>query len=494
MDEGFCGKVPLHQTNAIQPHGLLIIAQVRSLYILQVSENAESFFGIKPSDLVDQSLSNFISEEQTQKLSERFTENIKAKIPFALTIKGKEFIAIVQQQNDLLIFEMEAVHKEASFIHLYEDLKFAGAAIEAAPTTPDACAVAAKELKRLSGFDKIMIYQFDEEWNGDVIAEEMEEGMESYLHLKFPASDIPKQARELYRTNPYRIIPNVTYEPVRLYPLLNPVTNSFTDLSNCNLRSVAGVHLEYLRNMHVAASMSTRILKDGKLWGLIACHHRTPKYLSFEMCSFFELISNNVSAKVASLQNTDTSRYKSSMHQLHAQLVEDFYQTNSITATAFQHQDELLNLLKADGMAFVIDKQIEVIGTTPGKTELQDLVFWLQTNGVNKIYQQPSLANVYEQAEEYAHEASGLLALPIQPDKGDYVLAFRHEAVRNVNWGGNPNEAVQFEPNNTTYHPRNSFKIWQETVQKTSMPWRDEELEIAENFRNFLIEFSLNNS
>lgn len=494
MDEEFCGKVPLNQTNAIQPHGALIIVQASDLKILQVSENVNEFFGIAPVELVKHQLSDFISKDQSDKLTERFGAQIVGKIPFVLTINNKEFIAIIQQQDGLLIMELEPVAKDSSFIHLFEDLKFAGAAIEAAGNTLEACRITAKELKRLSGFDKVMIYKFDAEWNGDVIAEEKEEGMESYLHLKFPASDIPKQARDLYRLNPYRIIPNINYEPVRLYPLLNPVTNSFTNLSNCNLRSVAGVHLEYLRNMKVTASMSTRILKDGKLWGLIACHHRAPKYLSFELCSLFELVSNIVSAKIASVQNTDVSEYKSNMHQLHTRLIEEFYQSGNILGTAYQHQSELLDLLKADGVAFLLDRKVETIGSTPGKTELEDLVFWLQTNGINKTYHQTNLSDVYEHAEEYAKEASGLLALPIHPDKGDYVLAFRQEAQHKVNWGGNPNEAVQFETNRKNYHPRNSFRLWQETVQNTSLPWKEEELEIAETFRNFLLEFSLNNS
>jgi chemotaxis family two-component system sensor kinase Cph1 len=494
MDEAFCGKVPLHQTNAIQPHGALIVVQKDGLQVLQVSENVEDFLGIPAAEMIASTLNKYLPEAQAQRLTERFQGPIAGKIPFTLTIKGRQFIATVQQQNALLIMELEPAKNEASFIHLYEDLKFAGAAIDACHTTLDACSVTVRELKRLSGFDKVMIYRFDPEWNGDVIAEEMEEGMDAYLHLKFPASDIPKQARDLYHMNPYRIIPNINYEPVRLLPLLNPVTNSFTDLSNCNLRSVAAVHLEYLRNMKIAASMSTRILKDGKLWGLIACHHRTPKYLSFEMCSFFELVSNIVSAKIASVQNTDASNYKAELHRLYAHVVEAFYQSNNLIRASLDHQQELLDLLKADGVALLFHNEIETIGKTPDKADLQDLVFWLQTNGINRLYQQPSLSEIFEQAEGYAKEASGLLALPIQPDKGEYLLAFRQEAIRNVNWGGNPDEVVQFEDDRkTAYHPRNSFRLWQETVQHTAIPWREEELEIAESLRNFLLDFSLNN-
>lgn len=366
------------------------------------------------------------------------------------------------------------------------------AELEGAKTTDETCAIIARELKRISGFDKIMIYQFDEEWNGEVIAEELEEGMEAYLGLKFPASDVPKQARELYRQTPYRFIPNVDYQAVKLYPVINPLTHAFTNFTNCNLRSVAGVHLEYLRNMNVAASMSTRILKDGQLWGLIACHHRTPKYLSYQQCSLFEMLSSVVTNKLMAVQYHDAYHSKTDLQDHLTRIMEAVYRKNDLIGGLIEQQAALLKLLGAEGFVISNTKITELFGETPTQQEVEELIYWLQSSTVNKLYHQPSISTLFDNAEAYAKTCSGLLALPIQPDKGFYLLAFRSEAVQKINWGGNPNEAVQFEKDKTTYHPRNSFKLWQETVYNKSIPWSEDQLFIAERLRNLIIEFVLN--
>jgi light-regulated signal transduction histidine kinase (bacteriophytochrome) len=311
------------------------------------------------------------------------------------------------------------------------------------------------------------------------------------MGLKFPASDIPKQAREMYRKNPYRFIPNVDYQPVRLYPVLNPVTGGFTDLTDSNLRSVAGVHIEYLRNMQVAASMSTRIVKDEQLWGLISCHHRTAKYLSYQMCSLFELLSGIISAKVASLEHRQEYRFKSEMQEQFSKLVEKVYSISNLPEALYQEQHGLLKMLGAGGMAVALNGHVHTLGTTPSLPQIEDLVFWLQTSNMAKTFHVANLSSVYEGAESYTTEASGLVALPVQPDQGRYVLLFRPEVVRSVAWGGNPAEAVTFEPDGKRYHPRHSFATWKERVQKTALPWTAAELDMAEQFRNFLVEYTL---
>jgi light-regulated signal transduction histidine kinase (bacteriophytochrome) len=487
-DTEFCGRVPLHQTNLVQPHGVLLIVQRDDLSVLQASENADVIFSLLAADLVKKSFADFITEAEKAQLQAFFSSQVSDKLPFLFHVHQQRYLAIVEQKEQYYILEIEkephADGNGTSFINIYQDVKLAMAAIDSCNTTAETCRVVAKELKKLSGFDKVMVYCFDEGWNGDVIAEEMEPGMESYLGLKFPASDIPKQARELYRKSAYRLIPTIDYEPVRLYPVINPLTNAFTDLSNSNLRSVAGVHLEYLRNMKVNASMSTRILKDGELWGLIACHHRTPNYLSYEMCSVFELLSNVITAKISSVQTRDSFRYRSAKQDLQRKVVEQVWASGKITA----EKDSLLQLLDADGVVIINNRRMEKAGNTPSDAEIEDLIFWLQANNITGLYHQPSLPSVYEAATGYPEIASGLLALPVEMEKGDFVLAFRPEAVRQIAWGGNPDEAIQFEFDRKQYHPRASFKIWQQTVRQTSLPWRKETLEAAEAFRNFLIE------
>lgn len=488
----FCGKVPLHQTNLIQPHGVLLIVKKDDFSILQGSENANLVFAVPVTELVAQKLTSFIPDQEANQLSRLFNSNLAGKLPFSLTVNGNRFLAVVEMQADYYILEIEkephADGNEVSFLAIYQEVKMSMAAIESCATTDETCVVVAKELKKLSGFDKVMVYQFDHDWNGDVVAEEMEEGMESYFGLKFPASDVPKQARELYKKSPYRLIPTNEYEPVRLYPVINPLTNAFTDLSATNLRSVAGVHLEYLRNMKVTASMSTRILKDGELWGLIACHHRTPKYLSYEMCSVFELLSTVITAKISAMQNHDSYAYKAAKQVMQQTLVQRVLSNGGITA----EKEILLQLLDADGIAIATSRYTETTGITPTQQEIEDLIYWLQANSITGVYHQPSLPQVYEAAEGFATVGSGLLALPVEIEKGDFILAFRSEAVQKIAWGGNPNEAVQFESDGKRYHPRASFGIWQQTVRQTSLPWRQETIEVAEDLRNFLIESRLN--
>jgi light-regulated signal transduction histidine kinase (bacteriophytochrome) len=339
----YCGKVPLHQTNQIQPHGVLLVLEKKTLNVLQASENTEQLFGIKVTSMVNAPLVSFVSSRHIQTLQERLEQSIEARLPLLVTINKIDFLMMVNAFETYLIAEFEKVETKSeqnSFVDIYHEVKYAMAEIDKMTTTHEACQVIAKELKRISGFDKVMIYQFDTDWNGEVVAEAMDEDIESYLGLKFPASDIPPQARELYKKTPYRLIPNIDYVPVKLYPVINPLTGAFIDLTNSSLRSVAAIHLEYLKNMEVSASMSTRILKDGLLWGLISCHHRTPKYVSYQVRSLFEMLSSLITSKITAVQNADIFEYKSRTHARLNKVMERIYRKSDLV------EDSLSNLRK----------------------------------------------------------------------------------------------------------------------------------------------------
>jgi len=492
-DAEFCGKVPLNQTNLIQPHGVLLVIDKADNRVLQASENVAQVFGLPARDFVSQNLDQLLTSTDFEHLQAVLSSNTTGKLPILLQVQEQRFLATVYQQPEVYFLEIDirpqASTTDHSFVSVYQQVKYMMATIDAAASTEETCRVAAAQLKKFSGFDKVMIYQFDKDWNGDVIAEAKEEEMDSYLGLKFPASDIPRQARELYKKTPYRLIPAVDYEAVKLYPVLNPKSNGFTNLSDSNLRSVAGVHLEYLRNMKLNASMSTRILKDGELWGLIACHHLTPNYLSYEACSVFELMSNVITTKISAVQAADQLVSSADSQQKLYALVQLIYQQNSPDA----YQSLIASLLEADGVAVVLDKAIFTGGKTPSDKEIEDLTFWLGSNETDEIYHQSSLSSVYEPAETYAQQASGLLAIPVERGKGNFILAFRTEAVQKVTWGGNPSEAVQFESDGKKYHPRASFRNWQQTVRNTSMPWKEETLKAATDLKNVLTSYRLNN-
>jgi len=497
-DSEFCGSLPLNFINHIQPYGVLLVLEKDTLRIVQASQNVSDHLGIDHTTLIDQHLGDLIPEQQVLELKRKFSTGIREKLPFLFSFKTRDgstqFLSLIHAKEDYLLLEMETARPvtggNSSFLNVYQELKYSMASIEHAGSLQEVSDAALEELKRLSGFDRIMIYQFDEHWNGIVVAEVAEPDMEPYLGLRFPASDIPQQARALYQKNPYRFIPDREYQPVKLYPVINPLTQAFIDLSDCNLRAVASVHLEYLKNMQVMASMSTRIMVDGKLWGLIACHHREAKFLSYEMCSIFELLSNVISAKIASMQQQDDYVYYDRMKDVQSRLVEQIYSSNIIGGLT-ERETTILDLLKAEGAVVCFNKQIETIGKTPDLQFIHDLIFWLQTHNIEKVYAVDNIAEVYDDGYQHSNIASGMIVLPIHAEKGEYIIAFRPEAIQKVDWGGNPNERIQFEENKKNYHPRNSFKLWQQTVKNTSLPWHRQELAIAENFRNILLEYTL---
>jgi len=490
-DSEFCGKVPIHLINTVQSYGALLVLDRTSLQVIQASENVDQLFCRPVTEVIQTSIGDYLDAEAVSFLQQTA---VNVMIPQAWTIRDRQYLAFLHVKEKLVLVEVDLTpyheEKQRSFVSLFQEIKYSMSLIDTAGTTTEVCGTAARELRRLSGFDKVMIYRFDEEWNGTVIAEEMQTGMESYMGFTFPASDIPRQARDLYLKNPYRFIPDRHYQPVRLHPVMNTLTHSFTDLSDCNLRGVASVHLEYLANMGVIASMSTRILHNEKLWGLIACHHRTAKPMSFELCSVFELLSQVISARILSLQNKEKHELTGKIQDDYTRLIEQVYANKNISDGLLKGDTTLLQLFDAQGAILVSNGIIHSVGTVPDRETLRELTFWLHTRKKDGILHTEHLSGEFERAADYTDIASGLLAIPIHPEKDEYVLIFRAEAKKVIDWGGDPKERIIFEKDEKNYHPRHSFKLWRQIVSGASLPWKEEELAIGTTLRSFLYEFT----
>jgi two-component system, chemotaxis family, sensor kinase Cph1 len=497
-DSEFCGSIPIHLINLVQPHGFLLVLDKTSHSIIQASENVQSFIKVPASDLLKKEISSIIDGLSYERLLKKLTGPVKVyRSPETLKITTVadeiEISCIVHVKDEFYILECENIdneHSEAA--ELYERIKYLLLATKNADDVKEISEIAAKEIKRLIGYDKVMIYQFDSSWNGTVIAEELEEGMDSYLGLRFPASDVPKQARDLYFKNPYRIIPDRNQIPVPLIPVVNPVTTSFIDLSECNLRAVPTVHLTYLKNMNVTASLSVPIIIDNLLWGLIACHNRSPKNVSFENRAHFELISSILATQISSKEKELALRHKTGLNEIKGKVVEQMYSSNTFIDGLLNKKELLLKLLGVTGAAITFFGEITVIRETPSAKEIRNLVSWLQRNYFNNVFSTDYLPKIYEQAKPFKEIGSGLIALPISPKNGNFILGFRPEVFKTVEWGGNPNQAINFVKDGRSYNPRNSFEIWKETVENTSKPWLQQELEIAESLRISILEILLN--
>jgi light-regulated signal transduction histidine kinase (bacteriophytochrome) len=494
-DSEMCGSIPLHLVNLIQPHGMLLVLDKAELRILQASENASQFLAIPADELIEQPLSQYLPVGQYEEIIEKIkTQRNQDKISLTLTfsVQGKEvpFAALILPQQEYILIELEEgkASPEESFISLYQHIKYITSLLKQAGSVQEVSQRAADEMKKFTGFDRVLVYQFDPQWNGIVIGQAKEEDMDDYMDLRFPASDVPKQARDLYFKNPYRLIPTYDYTPVRLVPVINPLTQRFTDLSDSNLRSVARVHLEYMANMKTTASMSLPIIIDNKLWGLISCHHKTAKYPSYEMRSAMELLSGILSAQLEAKEKEGNMALRVHLRGVHSQLMEQLYTTSNFADGLLEGASSIQDLLSLSGAAVVYESNIWTSGATPGNQEIKELVSWLRRNKAHRLYATDILPQEYPNSKVYKEVASGLIAMPINAEQGEYILGFRPEVLQTVNWGGNPSNAIQLEPDGKTYHPRNSFATYQEIVKHTSLPWQQEETEAAESLRSAVLE------
>ncbi len=491
-DAVFCGNLPLHNINMIQPHGYLIVVDSHSLKIIQLSENCSDILGKPLAELIDTPLDNYI--ESSKAIAEKLASGIADKVPFYVTINGtvgvRTFLALAHVKDANLMVELfPGPDRNVGFVDVYQSLKLSFGEIALTKTVPELSEQVTRLLKQISGFERVLMYQFDEEWNGKVIAESKAPDQQSYLGQQFPASDIPRQARAMYQRNAYRLIPNREYVPVKLYPVINPNTNSFIDLSDCSIRSVAAVHIEYLKNMDVMASMSIRVMNDDKLWGLISFHDRKPQFLNFETCSLFELLSGYISNHLNFIVNKEKFDFKSALQQKNIAIQKRLFEINNLPDSLFSSSNSVTDLFSAGGAALLLNGRLHTSGNVPADEFIENLAFWLQNRHSVPVFAHKNIAALFEEAEPVAEVASGILALSLDKTGNDYLILFRPEAEATINWGGNPHEAVQFEADKKTYHPRNSFLLFQETIKQTSKDWHDEEISVAQDLRNFLFEY-----
>lgn len=491
-DSAFCGNIPIHIINTVQEYGALLVMDRPALHIRQVSENINIVFGKEVKELIDMPLPELLRPEDNELLAGVIKKNSSEEQILIWQLNNNRHYVNLHIREDMVLAEINLqplkADQQDTFTSQYQDIRASIAAIEKADSLSAACEVAATELKRISGFDKVMIYAFDKDWNGNVLAEAMEPDMESYIGFTFPASDIPKPARDLYLRNAYRFIPDREFKPQKLYPVINPISGSFLDMSPCNVRAVAAVHIEYLKNMNVTASMSVRIIQDNALWGLIACHHKTARQVGQQLCAVLELLSSVISSKISSLEHGVYHNVNTRLKSIYTDLMESIYQGGRLEDSLLAGHAGVRALLSATGVAITYRKKLFTAGDTPGKQTLEDLILWLHLKQLRKVFATDALPAVFDLDEKFREIASGMLVIPIHSALDEYIIVFRPEYIRTTNWGGNPEERIRFEENQQIYHPRHSFKLWQEQVRGYSKPWLQEEILIAENLRSFIFE------
>ena len=491
VDLTACEREPIHVPGTIQPHGVLFNLRESDLAITQVSVNALDVLGVDAQNLLQQPLMQLVDDECTEHLRQALgLKNVVVVNPVRVELRNDQrsgFDGVVHRHGGALIFELEP-RSTSEERYVQNAANNIGGALELLQSTPDIqtlCETTAEEVRRITGFDRVMVYKFDPEWNGEVIAEAKAEETGSYLHHRFPASDIPPQARKLYALNRIRFIPKVDYQPAGLIgtaDLAEPL-----DMSFAVLRSVSPIHLEYLKNMGVAASMSISLLHDGRLWGLVACHHRLPRYLPYAIRQNCQLIGQTASSQVRVQEATSNYSYHTERTSIRAKFIEHVAGVEHFAEGLIGFRPNLLDFVEASGAAVFWEDQYTTVGEAPDEGTLGRLREWVRSRISESLYWTDSLPSVYESAAEWKDVASGLLALEILRERGCYIMWFRPEVVRTVTWGGNPNKAIDVDEQTGRINPRKSFEAWKQTVRLRSLPWAPHELDSVYELRNTLV-------
>lgn len=486
-DLSACDREPIRIPGSIQPHGLLLVLARDDLQILQASENAGSILAGELADAIGRRLPDVLADPQDE-LIHALSTALPAQGNGYLTrieILDQCFDAVAHRVGDTILLELEHARSEdrGSLDLLYPRIRTFVDELQAQPDQEAATALAAAQIREITGFDRVLIYRFEDDWTGIVVAEDRNETLPSYMDLRFPASDIPAQARELYRLNRLRIIPDATYEPVPIRPLDNPRTGRPLDLSQAVLRSVSPVHVEYMRAMGTPASMSISIVESGRLWGLVSCHHAVPRRLPIHIRTACDFLGQILAMQISANARRADAEGRAAKQEIQARLLAYMAGEEQFIRGLIKNPVDLLGLTGAAGAAVVSGEDCDLIGLTPPAEDVRRIVDWLDTEHAGEtVYQTTSLASEMK-APGLSDVASGLLAISISQVHSSYLLWFRPEVVQTVKWGGDPRKPAAESASGDRISPRRSFEAWKETVSATSLNWSQTEIDAASSLR-----------
>ncbi|WP_427914455.1 ATP-binding protein [Ramlibacter sp. MMS24-I3-19] len=403
----------------------------------------------------------------------------------SIELGGQTLDVLGHRTGDLLVLEFEP-HSGSTGVQapIYSLARHFLPALQRSLTVDELVQLAADEMKRLSGFGRTLVYRFDEEGHGEVLAERIDPGYDSYMGHSFPAADIPPQARELYLLNHIRLIPDANYAPVPLVSAGGTWDARTLDLSFAALRSVSPVHLEYMRNMGTLASMSVSIQVNGKLWGLISCHDHAPRHLPFQTRAACEHLGRLLSLQIAAKEDNAQVAKRLELRHLTLQIVAHLADSDGTLQRLVAEPALLLRMAQASGAAVVLNEQCWTCGDTPDQAQIAALAKWIVGTG-QETWASDRLAEAYPPAAEFLAQGAGVLAISISQVHQHVVIWFRHELVRTVQWAGDPKREV--EVRDGRIHPRKSFASWKQQVRGRSLPWNQAELGAAAELRNALI-------
>lgn len=481
-----CEFEPIHIPGSIQPHGFLIGINCNSWKIDFCSGNISEFVPTEYKNVLGANFKAIFGDRQHAEVEEYISKNLLlSSTPLKLELLGNEFLCTIHKNNDNYILEAEpSIETNKKLADVYDQTSQFLSYMNETHTLKELCDMVAKGTREITGYDRVMVYRFDKDYNGEVFAESVRDDLEPFFGLHYPHTDIPAQARELYMQNLLRLIVDINYTPVPLYTEDDGNESKNLDLSLSILRSTSPMHVQYLHNMGVGATLTISLIHQKKLWGLIACHHYSTKNLTPEIRLAAQLQGHFITSQIDIRQSNEeyevARKSNIALEKLNSFNLpgkEDSFET-------IAKSQEILEICNASGVAVVFNGTIYKSGLTPGDEIIDKLSRWLADHTKNGTFFTDKLVNFLPDAIEFCEEASGILYHCLSAESTDCIIWFRPESLTEVNWAGDPNKAIVKDINGL--YPRNSFKLYREIVKCQSKIWLQPELNAAANYAHTL--------
>jgi light-regulated signal transduction histidine kinase (bacteriophytochrome)/CheY-like chemotaxis protein len=500
-----CDRELIHIPGAILPHGVLLVLETETLEILQAAGDTKTLLGLGIQELLGRSAATLFRSDQVEKLHALVKTHDLAKPrhlldPLLRVMPDCPLDASLHRSGEALVLEFEAADTMDRFAAdplagVHEMVQ----GMDEAATLHALCQFAADRVRNVAQYDRVLVYRFMQDESGLVIAESREKHLEPLLNLHYPAADIPKQARALYVKNWLRLITRVNYEPAPLTPANNPRTGQPLDMSQALLRDVSPIHREYLRNMGIDASMSISIIRDGKLWGLIACHHYSPRILPRHLRAVCELFGSMFSLQLEARDKREQFEERLASRMVLQNLMLNLAGADDFAIGLTRPSPNLLDYIhggdvspegiRQGGVAVSVKGQITFLGTTPKPEQIKNLVEWLNTHMQKSdgVFSTDRLGEIWPEAASFAGVASGVLVISVSPEPSHFIVWFRPELVATYSWAGEPKKVERTGLKGEQLSPRRSFEVWKQTVQGRCLPWTPADLDAAFDLRVSLL-------
>jgi len=476
-----CESEPIHIPGSIQPYGFLLAISPTDHRIHYCSENCEQYFNVSVKEILGNNIDVFFKKDEVESFTQYFQSGAKEMSrPFVFLLKGIGYNCTTHMSGEFIILEFEPFTEDLFELpNLYIQSKRFTYFTEKADNLQSLCQDIADETRMIIGFDRVMIYRFDEQYNGEVFAESREPHLEPFLNLHYPHTDIPVQARELYLRNLVRMVADIDYTPVPLFTLEEEGKQAENlDLSISFLRSVSPIHVEYLKNMGVSATFVISVIHNNTLWGLISCHNYTPKIIPYykRLAAHLQaiLLTSQIDVRQAADRFEFVKKTEQKSDELNILLISE---PNNISEPATLQL--LQTMLNSDGILVVYRDKLFTNGIVPDKQDIQPLISWLMETLQQEVFYTHKLHDHYSGAASLGKKVAGLCFMAFGAGLKNGIIWLRQEVKKTINWSGNPEKAIQKDDTTHVLSPRKSFEKWLQLVENQSTEWQKAELDAA---------------